>query len=187
MTYSCFLGAEVSPELAARLGGGLRFACVEMLSRLKGHRACVVRKRDVSGPCIGDPFDVAAALHKLVAGQHNDAASDRQSRIEGQERHELRDMPQPASEARTATQGRELEAAAAANGDQAVADENTPPGRTTPTEPPRTVVEMAERAAEATGRQIEKTGETARHVGDAVGRFFTKSTTCVLSLFSNCD
>jgi hypothetical protein len=57
---------------------------------------------------------------------------------------------------------------------------------TPPNEPPRTLLEAAQRAKEATDRQFGATNEKMREAGAATSEFLRKSWRCVGSLFMKC-
>ena len=51
---------------------------------------------------------------------------------------------------------------------------------------PKTVVEMAKRAAETSEKQIKKAGKAVKDAGDYVGGTMQKTWRCISSLFSKC-
>jgi hypothetical protein len=55
-----------------------------------------------------------------------------------------------------------------------------------PKAPPKTLLEAAQRAQDATGRTVEKSTETMRKAGDATASFFGQSLRCLGSLFTDC-
>lgn len=56
-----------------------------------------------------------------------------------------------------------------------------------PNEPPKTLVEAAQRANEASKKQWQETGTKLKEAGDATGTFFKRTLTCVGSLFTKCQ
>jgi hypothetical protein len=53
-------------------------------------------------------------------------------------------------------------------------------------EPPRTVVEAAQRANDASKKQVEAAGTKLREAGAATGDFFKRTFRCVGTLFTDC-
>lgn len=62
----------------------------------------------------------------------------------------------------------------------------SPPAPSDPNQPPRTLLEAAQRAKEATDRQFGTTNEKMKEAGQATSNFFQKSLRCVGSFFTRC-
>jgi hypothetical protein len=62
-----------------------------------------------------------------------------------------------------------------------------PPPAPDPKEPPKTLLEAAKRAKDASDAQVQTQAEKAEAAGDATAQFFKKSFKCVGSLFTKCD
>ena len=61
-----------------------------------------------------------------------------------------------------------------------------PPPASDPNAPPKTVLEAAQRAKDASDTQWRKAGDTMKEAGSATAGFFKRSLTCLGSLFARC-
>jgi hypothetical protein len=151
-SYNCVLklpDGASAPPQARRL---LQLACIEDIAKRHGHESCGVR-RDMVGPCIGE-------THFLEWGQRESQGSVTKP-DETASKPGLADRQQaPVGIAPSVTPQKQPEKVGAS-------------------EPPKTVVEMAERAGKDSGRQLKE-------AGDAVGRGINKTWRCITSFFGDC-
>lgn len=215
--YSCQVetGFTLPAEAAAKLH------CIKELARRGAHRSCSVSRRNDDVPCEGEAV-VLAPPSAIPAGPDSPPAnlpaamppnalpSGRPSEVIGsQGEQDYRYAPaQPApqrDDARTtvderhnggvANQQHERPPSQGPEGqaDQTVQDE--PKKRSN--KPPKTVEEMAKRAAEDSQKGLKQagelvtdtaksTGKTIENAGKAVGNAAKKTWDCVSSLFSKC-
>jgi len=187
--YACSL----KENLGQRLPDAAKLHCIKELARTGGHRTCRVSRRDQGNVCAGDRVVLAAPTvpPRLIAApppgapvapQENDNtagrppidASDNQQEMTGGA-HETAGLPL-----------READEPSAQPDKAAKTDE-----------PPKTVEELAKRAAKDSQESLEKagefvsdtaqsTGETIKDAGNAVGGAAKKTWDCVVSLFSDC-
>jgi len=151
-SYNCVLklpDGASSPPQARRL---LQLACIEDIAKRYGHESCGVR-RDMVGPCIGETHFLEWGQRGIQGGVAKpDGADSMPGQANGQ--------PEPAGTVPSAPPQKQPEKGKA-------------------TEPPKTVVEMAERAGKDSGRQLKE-------AGDAVGSAVRKTWRCISSFFGDC-
>lgn len=70
--------------------------------------------------------------------------------------------------------------------DQSAVVAPSPAAASDPNAPPKTVLEAAQRAKQASDAQMRKAGENMKEAGDATAGFFKRTLTCIGSLFTRC-
>lgn len=212
-TYLC--EAQNGPGLLSANGGQL--ACITELAKRGGHDSCSVI-RQAAAQC--DGLTPTVLFPGTGDAQFNNAIKNEEpvTTPPGADTTDNRPVPPPTATTTTlpdqkpnpATQPSPDAGGPAPEPFTPVDDQNQPqphpPGeqaeeKPKPQQPPKTVVEMADRAYESTKEGLGKTGEavgdtaksageivtdTAKKTGKAVGNAAKKTWDCVTSLFSKC-